>query len=238
MSVRRPTMSVVASMDEIAWLRDNSPAWRLLRADNAPLVLSFLHRVFVADNVRSISAAELASRLDDELYALNQQDGDRGGLQVPQAGEGLPGRLGRTRGGLAAQVLPRRHRRAALRRHARGREGAAVAGQPARARVRGHRVAAEGDRRAAAADRLRHRARSRGTAGRAAPPAGRHRRADSPDRGGRAAHARRDRGARPLPAVRGHRTGAAGRLPRGGGELPQARPPAPGEDRRLARRQG
>ena len=40
-------MSVVPSMDEIAWLRDNSPAWRLLRADNAPLVLSFLHRVFV-----------------------------------------------------------------------------------------------------------------------------------------------------------------------------------------------
>jgi len=30
------------SLDEIAWLRTNSPAWRLLRADNAPLVLSFL----------------------------------------------------------------------------------------------------------------------------------------------------------------------------------------------------
>jgi len=72
-------MSVVSSVDEIAWLRDNSPAWRLLRADNAPLVLSFLHRVFVADNVRSISAAELASRLDDELYALNQRDSEPGG---------------------------------------------------------------------------------------------------------------------------------------------------------------
>lgn len=67
-------MSVVLSLDEIAWLRDNSPAWRLLRADNAPLVVSFLHRVFVADNVRSISATELASRVDDELYALNQRD--------------------------------------------------------------------------------------------------------------------------------------------------------------------
>jgi len=33
--------------EEIAWLRSSSPAWRLLRADNAPLVLSFLHRVFV-----------------------------------------------------------------------------------------------------------------------------------------------------------------------------------------------
>lgn len=73
-------MSVVPSLDEIEWLRDNSPAWRLLRADNAPLVLSFLHRVFVADNVRSISATELARRLDDELYALNQREaGQRGG---------------------------------------------------------------------------------------------------------------------------------------------------------------
>ncbi|HEY6313705.1 MAG TPA: DUF3375 domain-containing protein [Streptosporangiaceae bacterium] len=61
--------------DEVAWLRDNSPPWRLLRADHAPLVLSFLHQVFVAENVRSIPAAELASRLDDELYALNERAG-------------------------------------------------------------------------------------------------------------------------------------------------------------------
>ena len=65
----------VLSFDEVAWLRDNSPAWRLLRADNAPLVLSFLHQVFVAENVRSIPAAQLASRLDDELYALNARSG-------------------------------------------------------------------------------------------------------------------------------------------------------------------
>jgi hypothetical protein len=77
-------MSVVPSLDEIAWLRDNSPGWRLLRADNAPLVLSFLHRVFVADNVRSISATELASRLDDELYALNQGESERGGKRFPK----------------------------------------------------------------------------------------------------------------------------------------------------------
>jgi Protein of unknown function (DUF3375) len=77
-------MSVVPSFDEIAWLRDNSPAWRLLRADNAPLVLSFLHRVFVTDNVRSVPATELASRLDDELYALNQRDSERGGRTFPK----------------------------------------------------------------------------------------------------------------------------------------------------------
>jgi hypothetical protein len=77
-------MSVVPTLDEIAWLRDNSPAWRLLRADNGPLVLSFLHRVFVADNVRSISASELASRLDDQLYALNQQASERDGKRWPK----------------------------------------------------------------------------------------------------------------------------------------------------------
>ena len=77
-------MSVVSNVDEVAWLRDNSPAWRLLRADNAPLVLSFLHQVFVADNIRSISAAELSSRLDDELYALNQREGERGGRTFPK----------------------------------------------------------------------------------------------------------------------------------------------------------
>ncbi len=64
------------SFDEVAWLRDNSPAWRLLRADHAPLVLSFLHQVFVEQNVRSIPATDLASRLDDELYALNERDGE------------------------------------------------------------------------------------------------------------------------------------------------------------------
>jgi hypothetical protein len=62
--------------DEIAALRAGSPAWRLLRADNAPLVLSFLGRVFVDDNVRDISATQLISRLDDELFALNERLGE------------------------------------------------------------------------------------------------------------------------------------------------------------------
>jgi len=62
--------------DEISWLRKHSPAWRLLSADNAALVLAFLEQVFVAENVRSISAADLASRLDDELYALNERLGE------------------------------------------------------------------------------------------------------------------------------------------------------------------
>ncbi|MGW3993876.1 DUF3375 domain-containing protein [Amycolatopsis sp. NPDC004772] len=62
--------------DDLDFLRRNDPAWRLLRADNAPLVLGFLRKVFVDDNVRSISATELAGRLDDELYALNERLGE------------------------------------------------------------------------------------------------------------------------------------------------------------------
>lgn len=62
--------------DEIESLRKH-PAWRLLRAENAPLILGFLHKVFVADNVRSIAAPDLVSRLDDELYALNEGRGER-----------------------------------------------------------------------------------------------------------------------------------------------------------------
>ena len=61
--------------DELVSMRANSPAWRLLRADNAPLVLSVLGRIFVAENVRSISAGDLISLVDDELYALNARIG-------------------------------------------------------------------------------------------------------------------------------------------------------------------
>jgi hypothetical protein len=61
--------------DELEMLRRNSPAWRLLRADNAALILSFLGRVFVDENVREISTSDLSSRLDDELHALNERLG-------------------------------------------------------------------------------------------------------------------------------------------------------------------
>jgi flagellar motility protein MotE (MotC chaperone) len=64
------------NFDEISSLRKHSPAWRLLRADNAPLMLSFFEKVFVDGNIRSISGPDLVSRLDDELYALNEQLGD------------------------------------------------------------------------------------------------------------------------------------------------------------------
>lgn len=53
-------------------LRTHHPAWRLLRSDHAPLVASFLLRVFVAPNVRGMAAADLAEALGSELNALHQ----------------------------------------------------------------------------------------------------------------------------------------------------------------------
>lgn len=57
-------------------LRAYHPAWRLLRSDHAPLVASFLHRVFVVPNVRVMAAADLAEALEDELYGLRRYLGD------------------------------------------------------------------------------------------------------------------------------------------------------------------
>ncbi len=53
-------------------LRRNHPGWRLLLADSAPLIASFLQRVFVAPNVRVMAQADLVEKLEDELYALRQ----------------------------------------------------------------------------------------------------------------------------------------------------------------------
>ncbi|PKM07181.1 MAG: DUF3375 domain-containing protein [Betaproteobacteria bacterium HGW-Betaproteobacteria-13] len=57
-------------------LRSHHPAWRLLRSDHAPLIASFLQRVFVAPNVRVMAAADLAESLEDELYALRLHLGE------------------------------------------------------------------------------------------------------------------------------------------------------------------
>lgn len=59
----------------LSTLRNRHPAWRLLASPHAPLVASFLYRVFVAPNVRVMSEADLAEALEDELYALREQLG-------------------------------------------------------------------------------------------------------------------------------------------------------------------
>lgn len=53
-------------------LRENHPAWRLLCARHAPLIISFLHRVFIVPNLRTISEADLVEALEDELYSLRE----------------------------------------------------------------------------------------------------------------------------------------------------------------------
>ena len=63
--------------DDIDRLRRTNAAWRLLRADHAPLVLSFLGGVFVDENVRSISGPELTDRLADTLFAVNERGGEQ-----------------------------------------------------------------------------------------------------------------------------------------------------------------
>ncbi|GIK82543.1 MAG: hypothetical protein BroJett024_36480 [Alphaproteobacteria bacterium] len=55
--------------------RSRHPAWRLLCAEHAPLIVSFLHKAFIEPNVRTLSQPELVSRLDDALYGLQKELG-------------------------------------------------------------------------------------------------------------------------------------------------------------------
>jgi hypothetical protein len=56
-------MTVVPSYANLNLLFKIHPSWRLLRAENAPLILSFLDNVFVQPNVRIMTQADLVSKL-------------------------------------------------------------------------------------------------------------------------------------------------------------------------------
>lgn len=62
---------VTVDFETIEALRERHAAWRLLRASNAGLILSFLGDWFVEGNRGPTSASELAAALDEHLYALN-----------------------------------------------------------------------------------------------------------------------------------------------------------------------
>nr|WP_295776285.1 DUF3375 domain-containing protein [Rhodoferax sp.] len=62
--------------------RRQHPAWRLLAADSAPLVASFLHRVFVVPNVRVMAQSNLVEALEDTLYGLRENLGEKAGVKV------------------------------------------------------------------------------------------------------------------------------------------------------------
>jgi hypothetical protein len=64
--------------DEIAQFQARHAAWALVRSPHAPLILSFLGRIFVEDHpgTNGLPAGELANALADELYALNERLGE------------------------------------------------------------------------------------------------------------------------------------------------------------------
>jgi len=61
--------------DRVVALRHHSAAWRLMRADSAPLVLAVLGRIFVTDNARTVTESQLVSKVQDLLDAVNEAAG-------------------------------------------------------------------------------------------------------------------------------------------------------------------
>ena len=66
-------------------LAEQHSAWRLLRAAHAPLIVSFLHRTFIAPIIRTLPQPELATRLEDALFHLRRELGDHAFPRVAQA---------------------------------------------------------------------------------------------------------------------------------------------------------
>lgn len=62
--------------ETLSELRRFHPSWRLLLADHAPLIIGFLHQIFIAPNERSVSQSQLQSRLEDLLFQLRASHGD------------------------------------------------------------------------------------------------------------------------------------------------------------------
>lgn len=71
--------------EAIEALRERHAAWRLLRAVNAPLILSFLGEFFVDGNRGGCPASEVAAALDDRLFTLNAECAtDSAGTRFPR----------------------------------------------------------------------------------------------------------------------------------------------------------
>lgn len=61
----------------LAALRAQHPAWRLLAAEHAPLIGSFLHRAFIVPNVRVMAQSGLVEALEDDLFSLRERLGEQ-----------------------------------------------------------------------------------------------------------------------------------------------------------------
>ncbi len=56
--------------DAVSFLREKHPAWKLLQAQLAPLIIYFVQKAFINPNVRSLPQSEAVERLEDCLYPL------------------------------------------------------------------------------------------------------------------------------------------------------------------------
>ncbi len=65
------------SYPTLTQLHKSHPAWRLLRAEHAPLIISFIDKVFIQPNLRTIDQPTLISKLDDILYQLRETEGSQ-----------------------------------------------------------------------------------------------------------------------------------------------------------------
>lgn len=57
--------------DRVVALRQHSAAWRLMRADTAPMVLTILGQIFVDDKERTVTEGRLVGRVAELLDAVN-----------------------------------------------------------------------------------------------------------------------------------------------------------------------
>ncbi|HPS57221.1 MAG TPA: DUF3375 domain-containing protein [Spirochaetota bacterium] len=57
-------------------LKAAHPAWRLLTADSAPFIISFLEKIFIEGNIRSIAESALEEKLEDYLLTIRSIYGD------------------------------------------------------------------------------------------------------------------------------------------------------------------
>ena len=60
----------------LADLRKTHSGWRLLAAEHAPLIVSFLSASFTTSNVRTLAQGELVARLEDHLFQLRERKGN------------------------------------------------------------------------------------------------------------------------------------------------------------------
>jgi hypothetical protein len=63
--------------DYIRHLKEHNPSIKLLKADNAPLIISFLFLAFKSQHKNTLANNELLSLLSDYLYSLRQLHGER-----------------------------------------------------------------------------------------------------------------------------------------------------------------